>query len=135
LQPDGLQPGVQPLQTLPDMIRTAHLGQARTVEGRQLQDVVFTFDTAMLQSMIDTLLKSAVPADAGVEVSVAWENLSGVATIDKGSGHLSGLTMDVAATVVVTAEGQTIKAHITVHQTMAATPNSQPIAWPADLPQ
>jgi len=117
------------------MVKETHLGASRDVNGQARQDVVVTYDLAVMKALTDQLLKSALPADASIQLSLGWENLTATMTLDRTTGRLMSETMDAAVSMAATVKGQTMNMHMVLHMEMAMTQSTQPIVWPADLPQ
>lgn len=117
------------------MVKEAHLRPSRTVGGQVLQDVVVTYDLAVMKALTDQVLKSLLPADAATQLAFTWENLTGTTTLDQATGRSIAQTMDVAVSMAATAQGETMNMHMVVHVDMTMTASTQPIAWPSDLPQ
>lgn len=116
-------------------LKEIHLGQAHTENGVKLQDVSFTLDPAMMQSITDQMMKSIVPPNAKLDIQLHWENVMGTVTIDTTTGAIKSQTMDAAVTVIMQMGSESMKMHMSVHQLLTLTPNTQPIVWPTDLPQ
>ena len=121
--------------TLATLIREAHLGSVRTVDGKKLQDVVVTFDPAVLNAATNLALQMAAPQlPAEAKLSMQWDGMVGTISFDE-SGNMVSMDLDAAVTCSVTVGDESQSFRMTVHQTSSIMPNTAEITWPADLPK
>lgn len=111
-----------------DMVRTARLSDSGMIALEPFQEVIVTYDPSLFKQVANQFMPSPDQLPEGIEMTVDWQRLDSVITLDPVSGRI--LSQTIQSTVVIQAGPGSMKMQIEIQATIRIFPAFDSIDLP-----